>query len=200
MKRSSLAGALVAASVAAAGCLTEPPLEERWTKVEIVSASPLSLAEAAADTTTTFSVRARVTYRDIVTGSVIAELRYAAQPPDSMVPLEATDPRLPSAQAIDRILGSSQSLGFSDRLVTGWDHLIHEMDLSVDAAIPAGFGGAPGDTAAAAGAIYLIVYMGDVDEIELASGEDSLVVTPFLTTDREILSAGIDLTPAPAGM
>jgi hypothetical protein len=39
--------------------------------------------------------------------------------------------------------------------------------------------------------------MGAGDEIELANGEDSLVVTPFVSTDKEILHTGFPLTITP---
>ncbi len=191
-----------AAFLALGGCLTEPPLEDAWTKVEIVSVTPSSADGLAFDSTSTITVRARVTYREIVTGSVIAELRSVSPEELGDAPLKSMNPRLESAQRIDRILSNSVALGTGVRLVTGFDHLIQDVVLIVE------MGGAPADSAAsdsvnpggapsASDALIIVAYMGDADEEELENGDEVLVIDPFLTTERRILSSGFDLRRAP---
>ena len=190
MKRAALQAALSCALLA--GCLTKPPVEESWTKLEILDVQ--SSAPSPEDALGLFNVRARITYRAIVTGSIVADVRYAADP--ALVaelaanPLDAREPQLESAQRIDALIQSSTSLGFAHELVTGFDHLIQEIDLAIE--------GDPftADSTVAvdsSGAFLLVLYMADVDEEELESGEEVLVVTPYLTTDLEILSAALAL-------
>lgn len=201
LRGAALAGA-AAALFASSGCLTEPPLEDSWTKVEIVSVSPSSVEAMGFDSTSTVTVRARITYREIVTGSVIAELRAVPAGEIGEAPLESMNPRLESAQRIDRILGNSVALGTGTRLVTGFDHLIQDVVLILE------MGGAPADSAApdslgpggapgAGDALVIVAYMGDAEEEELENGDEVLVIDPFLTTERRILSAGLDLRRSP---
>lgn len=171
-------------ALATGGCLSEPPLEERWTKLEIVEASPASMSELAGGGSAQFNVRARVTYRDIVTRSVVAELRASELAPQEGVELTGLDPRLEASQFVDRLLIEATPLGLSDRLVTGFDQLIQEFDLSFEATVPV-----PADSSH----LYLILYMADVDEVEIEPGVETIVVDPLLTTEGEVLSAGIAL-------
>ncbi|MFN0150271.1 MAG: hypothetical protein ACKVU1_06100 [bacterium] len=201
IRRAAPAGA-AAAFLVLCGCLTEPPLEDAWTKVEIVSVTPSTADGLAFDSTSTITVRARITYREIVTGSVIAELRSVSLAELGDAPLESMNPRLESAQRIDRILSNSVALGTGVRLVTGFDHLIQDVVLIFET------GGAPADSAApdsldpggtpgADDALIIVAYMGDAEEEEMENGEEVLVIDPFLTTERRILSAGFDLRRAP---
>ena len=190
MKRAALHAVLLCALLA--GCLTKPPVEESWTKLEILDVQ--SSAPSPEDTLGAFNVRARITYRAIVTGSIVADVRYAADPALvaelAVNPLDAREPQLESAQRIDALIQSSTSLGYAHELVTGFDHLIQEIDLAIE-----------GDPFTAdstvsvdsSGAFVVVLYMADVDEVELESGEEVFVVTPYLTTDREILSAALAL-------
>ncbi len=166
-----------------AGCLEEPTLEERWTKLEIVSAAPTSRTEFITGDSTAIAVHARVTFRRIVTGDLVAELRYSDEIREGDVELAATEPKLASAQDVDRILASSVSLGTATVLVTGFDHLIREVDLAFDAVVPPG----------SEGGLFLILYMGDAEEMETESGVDSLVITPFNSMEAEILAAGVEM-------
>ena len=86
---------------------------------------------------------------------------------------------------VDRILGNSVSLGRANTLVTGFDHLIQDLTLEFDASVP--------PEMRSGGGLFLILYMADAEEVETESGEDSLVITPYLTSDADILSAGIEL-------
>jgi hypothetical protein len=66
---------------------------------------------------------------------------------------------------------------------------MQDVNLSFTALVPA--------AALTGGGLFLVLYMGAGDEIELANGEDSLVVTPFVSTDKEILHTGFPLTITP---
>ena len=68
-------------------------------------------------------------FRRIVTGDLVAELRYSDQLGAGDVELAATEPKLASAQDVDRVLAKSVSLGTATVLVTGFDHLIRDIDL-----------------------------------------------------------------------
>ena len=39
--------------------------------------------------------------------------------------------------------------------------------------------------------LFLVTYLGEGDEVERADGTDTLIVTPFLSTDYEILPMGV---------
>jgi hypothetical protein len=73
--------------------------------------------------------------------------------------------------------------------VTGWTHLIQEVDLEFDAAVPAAT-----DSSGAYLSAFLVTYLGEADEIELEDGSDSLVVTPFDIDEMEVLPIGMELT------
>ena len=42
-----------------------------------------------------------------------------------------------------------------------------------------------------------MLYIGAGEEVEQANGEDSLIVTPFISSDKEILHTGFPLTITP---
>ena len=59
-------------------CLGEPEIDERWTKVEFLDASPQSGQSVQAAQSVDVSVKSRITYRRILTGFLVAEVQ--AQP------------------------------------------------------------------------------------------------------------------------
>jgi hypothetical protein len=65
---------------------------------------------------------------------------------------------------------------------------MQDFNLAFTAQVPAALT-APG----APGGLYLVLYMGSGDEIRLQNGTDSLVVTPFVSTDKEVLHSGYTL-------
>jgi hypothetical protein len=140
------------------------------------------------------SVKGRITYRDILTGFLVAEVRYSDTISPASVPLDPTENTLEAAQAIDYILANSVTAGRATRAVTGFDHLMQDIDLSFTATVPPEMyaGGAT-----AGRGLYLLLYMGAGDEIELANGADSLVVTPFVSTQYEVLHNGFALRITP---
>lgn len=187
---------LIAAGLFLPGCLGDPPIEERWTLLEIVDGPDVS--SIVPGQATPISLTARITYREILTGAVIAEVRASTslQPADTGFEFDS-DP-LGEAQDVDEVLRNSVSLGFATRAVTGFDHLVQDIPLTIDAAglTPA----IPNSSAAdslqgAASGLFLVVYFGEVDEVEVAGGEEIEVVTPFFSDQWEILSTGVELSP-----
>ncbi len=69
--------AAVCMAAALAGCLDEPEIDERWTLVELMATSPGPSALLPADQEVDIAVTGRITYRDIETGFLVAEARYA---------------------------------------------------------------------------------------------------------------------------
>lgn len=185
-----VAAALVAAALAAfTGCLDEPEIDERWTLLEVVESTPVAQAQLDAAGPIPVQVTGRITYRDIHTGFAVAELRYSPTltPADLALDPETHDEG--QASQIDLILANSVTAGRATRAVTGFDHLIQEVDLSFDGWVPAEMtaSGTP------VGGMFLVFYLGEGDEIRLGGGRDSLVVTPFDSGDYEILSTGLEL-------
>lgn len=180
--------ALLAASTLA--CLDAPDIDETWTTLEFLSVTPGPQQTRSASQPINVSLEGRITYRQILTGFVVAEVRYSPTIAPSSVTLNPKENTLNDAQDIDRILANSVTTGRATRAITGFDHLMQDVNLSFTAGVPAG-------AAAGTGGLYLVFYMGEGDEIELEDGNDSLVVTPFRSTDKELLHTGfaISLTP-----
>lgn len=178
-----LLGALVLGS-----CLGEPEVDERWTLLEMVSVTPQPNQSRPAGQLNV-NVKGRVTYRDIVTGFMVAEVRYSPTLSPLSLPLNKDDHNEECAASVDQILANSVTAGRATRAVTGWDHLMQDVNLSFTASVP--------PAVLTSGGCFLVLYLGEGDEIELQNGEDSLVVTPFISTDREILHTGFPLTIVP---
>jgi hypothetical protein len=66
------------AAVIVAGCvLDEPEVDERWTLVEFLDVSPAPGQTRTASQPIQVNVNGRITYRRIVTGFLVAEVRYS---------------------------------------------------------------------------------------------------------------------------
>lgn len=191
----ALAGATLA--LAGAGCLGEPPLDERWTLLEIAEATPVAGAPVPPDQPIAVNVRGRITYRAVRTGFVVAELRYSESITPAMVSLDPGEHTLENARSVEYILANSVTAGRATRAVTGFDHLIQDLDLAFTVPVPAGLTGAAGD-AAASRSLFLVMYLGEGDEVELPAGGDSLVVTPFGVDDAQVLFTGYPVRIGPA--
>ncbi len=165
-------------------CLGEPEIDERWTLVEFLDSSPRPGQSAQTSQQLDVDVRGRITYRRILTGFLVAEVRYSDSVTPESVALDPARHTLASAQNVDRILANSVTAGRATRPVTGWDHLMQNFTLSFTAQVP---------DSAESGGLYLLLYMGEGDEIRLQDGRDSLVVTPFVSTDYEVLHTGFAL-------
>ncbi len=179
----------VLAALFAFGCvLDEPTIDERWTLVEFLSMNPTPQQNVNATQPISVSVKGRITYRRIVTGFLVAEVRYSATISPQNVSLATDEHTLEIAQDVDRILANSVSTGRATRAVTGFDHLMQDLNLNFTAQVPAAL-----TTPGAPGGLYLVLYMGEGEEIRLQNGTDSLVVTPFVSTSEEILHTGYTL-------
>ena len=190
--RHSRLAALLPAALAvmvAAGCvLDDPELDEQWTLVEFLTMKPAPQQTVSTTQPLTVNVKGRITYRRIVTGFLVAEVRYSDTISPQNVALATDQHTLEVAQDVDRILANSVSTGRATRAVTGFDHLMQDINLNFTAQVPAALG-----TPGAPGGLYLVLYMGEGEEIRLQNGTDSLVVTPFVSTDQEILHTGYAL-------
>jgi hypothetical protein len=188
MRRWLMMFALFAAFLPA--CLDEPEIDETWTKLEFLSVTPGPRQASSAGQPVNVSLKGRITYRRILTGFVVAELRYSPTIAPSSVLLNPEEHTLNDAQDIDRILANSVTTGRATRAVTGFDHLMQDVNFAFSGGVPAG-------AASGTGGLYLLLYMGEGDEVEQEDGTDSLVVTPFRSTDREVLHTGfaINITP-----
>jgi hypothetical protein len=192
MKRVLITIPLLAA-LTLVGCLGEPEIAERWTLLEFASVNPAPDQPVADGQPIDVSLMGRVTYRDVVTGFMVAEVRYSP----TSVPINPGHHDEATAQTVDQIIANSVTMGRRTQIVTGWDHLQQELDLSFTANVPAQM--FPGGVGPAVGALYLVLYMGDGNEVELQDGRDSLVVTPFNSIDRQVLHTGYPLIVTPAG-
>lgn len=172
-----------------AGCvLDDPEIDEQWTLVEFLSMQPTPQQSVSATQPLNVRVEGRITYRAIVTGFLVAEVRYSDSISPQNVALSTDEHTLAVAQDVDRILANSVSTGRATRAVTGFDHLMQDINLNFTAQVPAAL-----TTPGAPGGLYLLLYMGSGEEIRLQNGTDSLVVTPFVSTDKEILHSGYTL-------
>jgi len=175
----------VALAALLSGCLSEPEIDERWTLVQFVDSRPTPGQTASGGQAIPVTVKGRVTYRRILTGFLVAEMRYASGIAPASVSLNPEEANLETAQSVDQILANSVTVGRATRAVTGFDHLIQEINLSFTAQVPA----------MASGGLYLLLYLGSGEEVELSTGEDSLIVTPFVSTRGEILHSGFPVAP-----
>lgn len=191
-RRALAALALAACALPVAGCLGAPKLEDRWTRVDMDSANHAPGQAVAAGVRDSVAVAARITYRAIVTGYVVAEMRASNTVPNGSVTLAPDASREPMANDIDLILANSVSVGRTVRPVTGWDHLIQTMDLSFGAVPPASL-----DSTGATTGLFLLCYLGSGERIELRDGSDSIAITPFPSAQYHILPVGLKLHVAP---
>ncbi len=183
------------------GCLGEPEIDERWTLLEFLSSDPVPGKNLLPGDPLDVSVSGQIIYRQIQTGFLVAEVRYSDSLSPAALALDPDDHSLAMAYGVERVLNNSVTVGRATRAVTGFDHLIQTVDFNFAAAIPADmFAGDP-DSVANRG-LFLVLYLGEGEEIELDSGADSLVVTPFPVDEYEVLYTGFALdvqNPAAGG-
>ena len=190
--RSRLALATVSLALAAVltGCLGTPKVEDGWTRLDLDATTFTPAQPLAPGAACSVSVRTSVTYRRIVTGFLVTELRAVMPGAPSGYFVAPDAPRMRMAQDIDALLANSVSVGRAVRAVTGWDHLIQRFDLSFSAWTPGSID-TNGVSAGAPSGFFLVSYLGSGEEIELEDGSDSIAVTPFVSTEAEILPVGM---------
>ena len=171
-----------------AGCLGTPELEDRWTRVDLLSSNLAAGQTIAPGAVQPVTMSTTITYRSILTGFAVAELRASSATSAASVVLDTDAPREQMALDIDRILATSVSVGRATRAVTGWDHLIEHLDFSFSAVGPA-----QTDSTGAPVSLFLLCYMGDGQRVERQGQADTIIVTPFVSTAYRILPVGLEL-------
>jgi hypothetical protein len=191
LAKNSFLTTLVGAAILIGGCLGEPEIDERWTKLEMLTMDPDPGQVLVGSQPVNVAVKGRITYRRIMTGFLVAEVRYSDTIAPTTVALNPDQHTLEASEDIDRILANSVTTGRATRAVTGFDHLMQDIDFSFTAGVPPELFQGPDR------GLYLILYMGDGDEIELQDGTDSLVVTPFVSGAQQVLHTGFPLNVTP---
>jgi len=173
-----------------AGCLGEPPIEERWTHLEMTSfAVPDTVALAPGDMVTV-EVDARVTFRQLMTGFLVGEVRVSSTlTPDSLA-LDDEDLILAS-ESVDYLIRNSVPVSRGVKGLAGFPQLRRRVPFAFDVRVPSDAGPAYQPGGGSATGLFLVLYMGEGEEIELEDGRDSLVVTPFTTREHEILATAL---------
>ena len=190
--RGALAALMLAALAAPlVGCLGKPPIEDRWTRLDVESSTLRPNQVLTPGMIDSIRVSARITYRQILTGFCVVELRASDSLGVADVTLNPEAPRLQMAHDIDRILARSVSLGRTARAVTGWDHLIQPLDLTFAAVAPPDSGTGRG--------LFLLCYLGSGQRVELQGGRDSIIVTPFVSDEYQVLPVGMEFSVAAPG-
>ena len=182
--------------VGSGGCLEAPKIEDRWTRVDLDHSSLAPGQALTAGTMDSIHVDARITYRRIVTGFFVAELRASATLGPSNVALNPDAPRVPMANDVDAVLANSVSIGRAVYPVTGWDHLIQPVSLDFRA-MPQATVDSSGVSLGATSGLFLVCYLGSGVKIERRGQADSIAVTPFLSAPNQLLPVGMELTVTP---
>jgi hypothetical protein len=170
------------AGLALSGCFDAPKLEDRWTRVDITGGNVTAFQSMPLGASESLDVSTSVTYRAIVTGYAVADLRVAPGTATGSAEISPTASRQPMATAIDSLLAHSYTVGRATRAITGWDHLIQHIDFAFRGAVPDSLG--PDD------GLFLLVYLGSGDKVERLGQPDTIIVTPFRSADHEILPVG----------
>jgi hypothetical protein len=185
--RRALGLALVAGAVLVAGCFDKPEIEDRWTRLDIEGAT-VANGQAMPVGSDSIAVNMAITYRRIVTGFAVCELRACSTLTTADVSLSPASDRVLMANDVDLVLANSVSMGRATRAVTGWDHLIQRIDFGFNGTVPQGTTG-----------LFLVCYLAQGDKVERGDGTDTLIVTPFPSVPNELLPVGIELAVAGPG-
>jgi len=185
--RRALAPVLLAGVVLTTGCFDEPEIEDRWTRLDIEGAT-VAAGQTMPPGSDSIAVNMAITYRRIVTGFAVCELRACSTLTAADVSLSPQSDRVLMANDVDRVLANSVTMGRATRAVTGWDHLIQRIDFGFNGTVPPGTSG-----------LFLVCYLAQGDKIERGDGTDTLIVTPFPSVPNELLPVGIELAVAGPG-
>jgi hypothetical protein len=185
--RVGLAGLLALSAWLCGGCLGAPKLEDRWTRIDLPAANVTPYQTMPLGAPESLRVQAQITYRSIVTGYAVAELRVSPTITGGSVTITPTAPREAMAASIDSLLQHSTSIGRATRAITGWDHLIQHIDFAFSAAVP----GVLDSTGASAGGLFMVCYLGAGDKIERPGQADTIIITPFRSAEVQVLPIGM---------
>jgi hypothetical protein len=177
------------------GCFDAPRLEDRWTRVDIANSNVTAFQSMTLGAPESIHVAADVTFRSILTGYAVAELRVSPTLTPTSLHVTPDATRLTMAQDIDSLLQHSYSVGRATRAVTGWDHLIQRIDFAFNATVPSVLD----STGATSGGLFLVCYLGAGDRVERFAMPETLIVTPFRSADYKILPVGMTFQPTAAG-
>lgn len=175
--RRLLPAALLGLALTVSACLDEPELEERWTLLTLGAPRTDDTVDPA-----DFTVTGEVIYRSIIAGGVVADVRVSDTLAPGELALDADGDRMVLMSEVNTILANSVSAGLGVEIVAGWNRLIHDVSLTVNAD-PALLG---------TGTVYLVFYLADVEE-EIIDNEEVLVVTPLDFAATEVLPVAIEL-------
>src|SRR5689334_4594724 len=170
--------ALALTPVLVSGCFDAPKLEDEWTRLDVQSWSVAPAQTLPGSTVQPITMSTDVTFRALLTGYEVAELRTSPTIAPGSEPVNPNAPRLPMAQAIDYVLANSVSLGRGTRAVTGWPHLIQHVDFTFAADVPPS--GTPGS-------LFLLCYLASGVKVERQDGTDTLLITPYPSGPYQIL-------------
>jgi hypothetical protein len=181
--------------LASAGCLDEPKLEDRWTRVDMTGASLAPSQSVPAGSSIPVTVSSDIYYRRILTGYAVAELRASTTIAPGQLQMNPNADRLKMANDMDRLLATSVSMGREARAFTGWDHLIQHIDFAFTGVVPGTVTDSVG-TGPTAG-LFLVCYLGSGIKVERQDGTDTVLVTPYPSAPYQILPVGLPVTVAP---
>ncbi len=178
MRLGALTGVIAFVAV---GCFDEPPLEDRWTRLDLRDVSWVSDDEGVR----ALRVRGEVTYRAILTGSVGVEVRRSEVFGPDALHLDADDDRLTMARDVARLFEESMPVSGEARLVTGWDHLVQGFEFTLYPAV----------SGADSTGLFVVFYLGDGERMETEEA-DTLIVTPWDAEERQVLPCAVPLAVA----
>lgn len=192
-RRLSAVALLVAAAGLTGGCFDAPKIEDRWTRIDLLSSNITPNQSVTPGVPDSITMSTAVYYRSILTGFAVAELRASGTLANPSVTLDPNAPRVQMAQSIDAILLNSVSVGRATRAVTGWDHLIQHIDFGFSAVPPASMDTTMAPNGTATG-LFLLCYLGSGRRVERRGQSDTIIVTPFNSSQYQILPVGMKLT------
>ncbi len=175
----------------ASACLEAPPIEEQWTRLEIDAISPDPHLAVVPGDSLGFRLDLRVTFRDLLTAAVVADLCVSDSLSLSELDIDPLAPPLDQARRVDGILRNATHIGRTHRIVTGFDSLVREFELELAALVPGDLQVSGADSVRRG--LFLVIYPADTEEIRLPDGSDSLLVTPLFSDEHPLLSTGLRL-------
>ena len=176
------------------GCFDAPKLEDRWSRIDLAGSNVTAFQSMSLGASESIHVTADITYRSIITGFAIAELRVSPTLAPTALHITPDGSRLQMAQDIDTLLAHSYTIGRATRAVTGWDHLIQRLEFSFNGAVPAMLD----SSGTTGGGLFLICYLGAGDKVERLGQPDTLIVTPFPSATYRILPVGMTFSTGSA--